>query len=488
MPPSTDVPKVFISYSWKPTSNKQKVLELAEKLTGHSVHVIIDEWDLKEGHDKFHFMEQMVNDPNVKRVLLICNKDYAEKANSKSGGVGIESLIVSNEVYSKVAQTKFIPIVFEYDNEQKPYMPTFVNSRIFIDLSSEHVFQENYELLLRNIFDKPQSKRPPLGPIPAFLINEEPIYLPTAHKVATIKNALINEKKNAPLYIQDYLDTFIGSLSQFKIDETEFTTTNFDEVILKKIEDLKVLRDDFINFLEVYLSYSVVFDKEQMHVFFEKLLHYLYDKDEYDYPSQTLSYYILDHYKFLYYELFLTFTTIMVEKERFDELAFIIQTPFLLQVKRERSLITKHFAEFRYYVTSLNEHRNKKLGLNRVSFTADTIKQRATEKYNFDKLKEADALLYYISLLFPNKQSFASWHWFPETNCYRSYGVKILPKTISERYFNKIKTLFGVQNKSELISKTDEIRNERSDEINDFNYRLPNIKIALGIEQMCSMK
>jgi hypothetical protein len=38
---------------------------------------------LKEGQDKYHFMEQMVNDETVDKVLLVCNKEYAQKANKK---------------------------------------------------------------------------------------------------------------------------------------------------------------------------------------------------------------------------------------------------------------------------------------------------------------------------------------------------------------------------------------------------------------------
>jgi hypothetical protein len=76
-------PKVFISYSWKPIHNKQKVLQLAERLSIDFVHVILDDWDLKEGQDKYQFMEQMVNNPEVIRVLIVCNKEYSDKANFK---------------------------------------------------------------------------------------------------------------------------------------------------------------------------------------------------------------------------------------------------------------------------------------------------------------------------------------------------------------------------------------------------------------------
>ena len=91
MNPSLDTPKVFISYSWKPTVNKQKTIDLAERMINDGVNVIIDVWNLVEGQDKYQYMEQMVTDAEIKRVLLICNKDYKEKADQKKGGVGTES-------------------------------------------------------------------------------------------------------------------------------------------------------------------------------------------------------------------------------------------------------------------------------------------------------------------------------------------------------------------------------------------------------------
>ena len=51
------IPKVFISYSW---SSDALVLELAQRLVSHGVEVVLDKWDLKEGHDKYAFMETSV--------------------------------------------------------------------------------------------------------------------------------------------------------------------------------------------------------------------------------------------------------------------------------------------------------------------------------------------------------------------------------------------------------------------------------------------
>ena len=114
--------------------------ELARRLMDDGVYVVIDIWDLHAGQDKNVYMEQMVSDSSVDKVLLICNKDYANKANARQGGVGIESTIISEEIYSKVDQTKFIPIVFEKDENGNAYKPVFVKSRIHYDLSDENVY------------------------------------------------------------------------------------------------------------------------------------------------------------------------------------------------------------------------------------------------------------------------------------------------------------------------------------------------------------
>lgn len=137
-------PKVFISYSWHPENNKRRVQRLAERLMGDGVNVMLDIWDLKDGQDKYIFMEQMVKDPNVKKVLIICSEDYANKANDRRGGVGTESTIMSSEIYSLASQTKFIPIVVERKNGEA-FLPTFLKSRIYIDMSSDEIYELGYD-------------------------------------------------------------------------------------------------------------------------------------------------------------------------------------------------------------------------------------------------------------------------------------------------------------------------------------------------------
>lgn len=150
--------KVFISYSWTPEENKNKTLELAKKLDSAGIEVILDQTHLKFGHDKYVFMEKIVADVTIDKVLIIYNKDYAEKANARTGGVGDESMIITPELYGKIEQTKFIPIVFEKDSHGIAYLPSYLKRIMYVDLSDDINYNKNFYNLLKQ-FREPILKR-----------------------------------------------------------------------------------------------------------------------------------------------------------------------------------------------------------------------------------------------------------------------------------------------------------------------------------------
>src|SRR5512138_3058198 len=122
-------PKLFISYSWTSPSHEEWVLSLAAQLCQSGVDVILDKWDLKEGHDAHAFMEKMVTDPEIKKVAIICDRIYAKKADGRSGGVGTEAQIISPKVYAKQDQTKFVAVLPERDADGDPFLPTYYKTR-----------------------------------------------------------------------------------------------------------------------------------------------------------------------------------------------------------------------------------------------------------------------------------------------------------------------------------------------------------------------
>ena len=132
-------PRVFISYSWSSAEYQNWILEFAERLIRDGVDVVLDKWDLKEGHDAHAFMEKMVTDEDITKVIIVSDKKYAEKANDREGGVGTETQIISSEIYSKIEQDKFVVVITEKDEYGKPYLPVYYRSRIFIDLPFSRV-------------------------------------------------------------------------------------------------------------------------------------------------------------------------------------------------------------------------------------------------------------------------------------------------------------------------------------------------------------
>ena len=83
------------------------------------------------------FMENVLTSDRIDAVIIVCNKDYAEKANKRSGGVGYESEMILSEIRNKPLQRKYIPVVIEHDENGELPLPNFLKSRYCIDLSKD---------------------------------------------------------------------------------------------------------------------------------------------------------------------------------------------------------------------------------------------------------------------------------------------------------------------------------------------------------------
>ena len=488
---NTENPKIFISYSWSPISNKNWVKDIAERLSSNGIHVVLDIWDLKEGHDKYHFMEQMVNDEEIKKVLLICNKDYCQKANSKKGGVGTESMIISSEIYSQVSQEKFLPIIREYKEDGKPWIPTFLASRLFIDLSNEEYFESEYERLIRNIYEKPSEKRPPIGEPPAYLFQDEPIYLRTAHKVKAIKNALLENKANSQFFIDDYYQSFQLALNDHILEKEGFKESdNLDELYIEEIVRMKPLRDDYIDFFGTLCKYSIELNIEKFHGFWEQLLNFKINYQYLDFEVRTINRLTGCHIIFLLHELFLYTISIALNYEKFELISELLTLPYFVNKKNVDGPEIGRFIAFNVH-NYLFEYRKKRLKLNRVNLESDTIKERATnDKIHFTDLQQADLILYYVSCLQQIDLQEKEWYpyWFPNLMVYSIYNFPHLNKLLSKRYFEKFKIILGVNSKEELVSKVSQLEGENLGNISTLHYTVPNIKYGLKLDQIGKYK
>ncbi len=151
-----EIKTVFISYCHKDTT-EEWIIRLVTKLGEHGINCVVDIYDLKLGQDLNYFMEQI---EKVDKVLILLGKTYKEKADSREGGVGAETQIISNDVYKDVKQTKFIPAVIEKDENGEAYLPYYLKSRLYVDFSNDELFNENFSKVIKQIKELPIKSKP----------------------------------------------------------------------------------------------------------------------------------------------------------------------------------------------------------------------------------------------------------------------------------------------------------------------------------------
>lgn len=163
-------PIAFISYSHDSQEHKLWVLGLATRLRNNGVDVILDQWDLGPGGDLPHFMEQGISKSS--RILMICTDRYVDKANRGTGGVGYEKMIVTADVIRQIGSNRVIPIVRQTGTR---VLPTFLGSKVYIDLSSADEFETGFDQLLRELLGAPLFRKPELGAAPTLQPQTAPV-------------------------------------------------------------------------------------------------------------------------------------------------------------------------------------------------------------------------------------------------------------------------------------------------------------------------
>ncbi len=441
-------PKLFISYSWTNPQHEQWVVDLAEKLVASGVDVKLDKWDLGVGQDAIVFMEQMVTDSTIRKVLMIVDKNYAEKADAREGGVGTETQIISKEMYDDQQQDKFAALVLDKNDKGNVYLPAYYKSRIYIDFSEPQNHEKEFEKLLRWIFDKPLHVKPAFGKPPAFLSDETRIDIPTTTSQHNAIKAIKEGGRNVSGRVEEYLETLSVGMEDFRIKESK---GDFDDAVIKSIEAFIPYRAEFIDIILAIARYGDAKDYMNiLHKFFEELIPYLYR------PKDVLNYYEtdFDNFKFIIHELFLYTVAIFLKSERFEVVTHLVSNDYYVEsyIKQDGNQMVSH-REFCQYIRSINQIRNSRLGLNRTSLQADILKDRAQYAgIDFKYLMQADfVLLMRKELASINCET---WGWYPIPLVYAEWshtGVfEIFARAESIRYFDKIKSLLGVNNKDDI--------------------------------------
>lgn len=341
---------------------------------------------------------------------MICDSHYKAKADARKGGVGTETEIISAEIYGQVKQEKFIPIVVEYDANRLAVLPTFMKSRIYIDLSNDDVYGDGFDQLLRAIYDRPKYKRPELGAVPEFLDDELATAIPV-REFQALRSATEEGKATADGLEAAYLKRFQIELGKLLVPKE---IPDYDDEIVAAIGRAKPLRDQFDQYVSMKAAFAQDAPRACRRVL-ELLEHILGLRT----PPEGMTSYReewFDVYRFLGWEFMLLTVAALLREQAWQTLDHVCSEVFVFH--RNGDQRDRSFLEFEPYLRSLDDRRNKRLGLRRISIQTDMIHDRvSTSGTTFNEMMQADAFLSLRSVV-QQPEGQTRDFWFPRTLLY----------------------------------------------------------------------
>ncbi|WP_182858795.1 SEFIR domain-containing protein [Oceanobacillus picturae] len=435
--------KVFISYAWSSQEHEEWVVELAERLENDGVEVVLDKWDSMEGQNLNAFMQRSVNDPSITKVLVICDEVYTTKANGFEGGVGTETVIISDKVYQDVEQTKFVPIVADRNEEGEAYIPTYLKGSKYIDMSSEQNYEDGYEKLLRNLYGKPEYVRPKRGTVPTFLVRDEKeVKLITYRALSRFKHQVEKKPKNIEVYFNEFTVSFMQDFAAYAISNP--VGKELQQQVFTNLHQTIELRNLYIEFITYYIKETENVNANLIIDFFEELYPLIYTKD-----SSTFYDVQFDHLKFLTTELMIYTVCSLYKYKEYSPLKEIVRNQYIVVNDTDRE-IDGPVGLFNSYKLLIEEARLPTTGQKYISNSGQLIIERANfNGISASELVEADFLLFFLSYHYDKLDSMFGWY-SPTTPYFTTHRIRIMSKLKSKRFFDDVKELFSISDVEEM--------------------------------------
>ncbi len=444
-------PRVFISYAWGTKEYQDKVLAFAAQLMGDGIDVVIDKWNLSEGSDTFAFMEKCVADASITNVLMLIDPVYAQKADTHSGGVGTETQIISPKVYEEVTQDKFIPIVFERDEDGKVCKPIYLQGRLHFDLSSEDNYDDEYMRLVRTLYGEETYKKPELGTKPIWVEKSNTIEVKKLNAFANLKT--IQPDKARLSLFSKYVSDVLSNVARITSDQDGID--GYDEVFAfyKKFDESK---EEYLTLLD-YSIYVSDADK----IIAKSLENTASEISRISSASGGLA-------KVFLHELFLYTIAFFLKNEDYIAVGRLLSRPYY-----NKDSYPDKISGFDLFYSgrqdsldrAMTERDKKKYICGTATYWIENIDKRYTkEQFVF-----ADLICFNHSIY--SKNSLLSWPWFPMTYIYDNEyasGIGVFTRRfISREYIEEIIPLFGYDTVESFIEKMKQIK----EEINQRTYQ-----------------
>jgi hypothetical protein len=436
-------PRVFISYSWTSEDHSEWVADLGERLMNDGIDVVLDQWSLEDGHDVNAFMERMVTDPTINRVIIVSDALYAAKADGCKGGVGTETQIISKEVYDSVDQNKFVPLVRERDGDGNACLPIFLKSRKYIDFSDLDHEAEAYDQLVRNIFERPRRRKPAIGKAPSHLFDDDATIVTSAQKAKRFRELVTTGKGNPSAAFEDFAEEFLVNFEDLRMKYSKEGAGTWCDRIRANIQSATAHRDAFVDAIRTGAAHL---PSQQFMPLLLGLLERLLPFQER--PESSGAFYSCseDNYKLLCYELFLYTFAAFIKAKKHPESRQLLDYHYVAPRTLGGSDVRGcSFTGFNRYAESLEDLCAAQGDRKRLSVMADLVHDRAARKdLHFSDVLQADLLLCIAS---------RGHGWYPRCLIYsQSAGkLELFVRAVNEDGFAPLGQVLKLNNPQELF-------------------------------------
>ena len=387
----------------------------------------------------------MVTDASVTHVLVFSDGEYARKADSRDAGVGVESQIISESIYAKVEQSKFIPIVCERDDKGGALLPVFMRSRIWIDFSSDQAVNASWEQMIRLVHGRPRHVKPPVGSRPAYLdadVGENTGALRA--RFASLQTAVQGQTGDITLRRADYLDACIEYADELRVrqppDEGELGTD-----VLEDCRKLKAVRDGVVDWLMLEGGSTPTVELSPALV--EVLERLLELKSRPPEVTQWNDKWFGAQRVFVY-ETFLYLVASLLRAGRHDVLHEVFTTHFIRpETDRYGTENFVRFDAFHGDSEALNQALDGEGGTRYLSPASELINRQATRKdIRFGALVESELLVFLATVVDGNL-----W-WYPGCLLYTQHGrvPDFFLRATRQADFAKLGRVLGIGEAEEL--------------------------------------
>ncbi len=459
---SEKIPKVFLSYSWSSQEHKIRVRNWADRLLNDGIEVVFDEYDLQEGHDIFAFMEKMVNDESVTHVLVFSDKSYSGKADSRKAGVGTESQIISKKIYEQTEQSKFIPIVCEFDEEGNPYLPTFLRSRKYINFSSHELVNKNWKGLIRTLYGQPTHRKPDRGEPPPYITDDSSSQPTSAGLIfQELEHAVMEGKPAVAKFRSEFLDACIDYADSLRVRVPPESAMTVDGII-DDCGKLRPIRNLIVDWVLLETSST---SKEQLE---NVLIEFLERLRELKLPIRELDWHqnawFSAHIVFVY-ETFLYIIAALLKTNSFEILHEIFKTNYFSPEAGRHG--GQEYDTFRCFWGSsefLKQNLTSQYRSELYSPEAELINRQADRSdIPFESIADAEGLVVFMAIL-------RNIYWYPGTLSYVIYSHKFsfIVRAKQHKGFKNLAIITGIDTADQLRSKFHLAMNDRN------NNRWPN--------------